>query len=193
MYPWGLPESAEINGREFAIRSDFRAALDVIRVMSDASIPGEERGMLAMALFYPESGDPDAVEGLCHLDDMRASDAEEAGRFIRWFVDGGTEGHGGEKGRMMDWSQDYRIIVPPVSRVLGYDPRSRGHVHWWTFLGAYMEVGDCLFASVVSCRRKKAQGKMDKADREFYRKNRDLVDFHAEPSEADESAIEGWL
>ena len=45
-------------------------------------------------------------------------------------------------------------------------PRSRGeylraekYMHWWTFLGYFMEVEDGLFSQVLSIRQKKARHK----------------------------------
>ena len=101
----------------------------------------------------------------------------------------------------MDWSQDFQLIVAPINRVLGYEIRSKeydsntntGGVHWWTFLSAYQEIGDCLFAQVVRIREKKAKGKaLDKSDRDFYRKNRDLVDIKVHYTEIEDELVKQW-
>jgi len=49
------------------------------------------------------------------------------------------------KAKLADWEQDFPLIVNPVNRVLGYEVRDCEYCHWWTFLSAYYEIGDCLF------------------------------------------------
>lgn len=68
-----------------------------------------------------------------------------------------------------------------------------GGIHWWTILSAYSEIGDCLFAQIVRIRDKKAKGKsLDKSDREFYRKNRDIIDIKHTYSEAENKLVSFW-
>lgn len=68
------------------------------------------------------------------------------------------------------------------------------YLHWWTFLSAYMGIGDCLFAQVVRIRDIKARGKkMDKQDREFYRRNRDLIDIKVKTTDAEEKLFAEWM
>jgi len=94
----------------------------------------------------------------------------------------------------MDWEQDFPIIAAPVNRVLGFECREVPYLHWWTFLAAYNEIGDCLFANVVSIRKKKAQGKkLDKADQAFARENSDLVNFRVKATAAEEAVFEEWI
>ena len=58
---------------------------------------------------------------------------------------------------LMDWEQDAPIIIPSVNRVLGKEIRALPYLHWWTFMGAYMEIGESLFSQVVSLRKKRTQ------------------------------------
>ena len=47
------------------------------------------------------------------------------------------------------------------------------YLHWWTFLGAYMEIGESLFSQILSVRMKKAKGKkLEDWEREFYKENK---------------------
>ena len=45
----------------------------------------------------------------------------------------------------MDGEQDFPFIVGPVNRVLGKEIQSLKYLHWWSFLSAYTEIGDCTF------------------------------------------------
>lgn len=76
-----------------------------------------------------------------------------------------------------------------------YDAETNtGGVHWWTFLGAYNNLGDCTFAQVVRIRDKKARGKtLEKDEREWYRRNSDLVNIKNKLSQEEETTISTWL
>lgn len=182
MSSWELPETATIGERVYEIRSDFRAVLDVLKVAGDPDLTDRERGALALEIFYPDIGS------------MPREDYKEAGEYVRWFVSGGDLDAKPPRRKLADWEQDFPIIVGPVNRVLGYESRSAAHLHWWTFLGAYMEVGDCLFAQVVSIRKKRAEGKkLEKHERQFYRENRSIVDLRIPESDAEKQILDEWM
>lgn len=181
MSAWDLPKSTSINGTEYAIRSDYRAVLDVLTVMEDPELSDGERGAIAFEIFYPD------------YDEMPPSDYQQAAEFLQWFVNGGDAPKGKQKSKLADWKQDFPLIVGPVNRVLGYEVRGCEYCHWWTFLGAYYEIGDCLFAQVVSIRKKKRKGKrLEKYEQEFYRENRELIDFKVELTEEEKAFFEEW-
>jgi hypothetical protein len=93
----------------------------------------------------------------------------------------------------MDWQQDFPMIASPINRVLGTEIRSLEYLHWWTFIAAYQEIGDCTFAQVVSIRKKKSKNqKLDKSDQEFYKQNKHLVDFKRQYTKRDEDIIIKW-
>lgn len=168
MSGYDLPTSAVIGGRTFEIRSDYRAALDIMSVLTDVDISDKEKLIVALSIFFPD------------FRRLRSSDYEEAYKYAIWFINGGVDDadKGPRQPKLMDWQQDLPLIIAPINRVIGEEVRAVEYMHWWTFLAAYREIGDCLFAQVVSIRKKRAKGqKLDKADAEFYRNNRDLVDF----------------
>ena len=77
---------------------------------------------------------------------------------------------------------------------MGQEVRALEYLHWWTFLNAYYEIGDCFFAQIVSLRDKLSKGKqLDKTDREFYRKNRTLVDIKQVVSHEEQETLNAWL
>ena len=182
MTDWGLPTSATINGREHPIRSDYRAALDTLSVLGDPELDDGERGALAFTVFYHD------------FEDMEPEDYEEARDFLMWFLAGGDSGQRPPKARLADWEQDFPIIVGAVNRVVGYEVRSVEYLHWWTFLAAYCEVGDCLFAQVVAIRKKIAEGrKLEKHERRFYREHRDLVDLKVKETPEEAEMLDEWI
>ena len=176
-----LPKNLEIGGTEYQIRSDYRATLDVCAALNDPDLSEEERAIAALAVFYPD------------FDVMPAAHVQEALERCYWFLNGGEEPDGQGGPRLMDWEQDFARIAPPVNRVLGRDVRGEEYLHWWTFLAAYYEIGDCLFAQIVRIRSKRAAGKtLDKADREFYRKNRKLVDLAVRHTSEEQALLKQW-
>ena len=183
MPAYDLPKSLEVGGAEYAIRSDYRAVLDIMEIMADPDLEEGERSALSLFVFYPD------------FDRIPTDDLQEAVDRMLWFVGGGEEdGTGGRKARVMDWSQDFPLIAAPVNRVLGYEVRACEYLHWWSFLSAYYEIGDCLFAQVVSIRRKQREGKkLDQAERKFYRENRGMVDLRKRESEADAEVFAEWI
>lgn len=178
---YDLPECVTVDGVSYQIRSDFRAALDIFAALNDPQLSGQERAFACLSIFYP---DFDAIPPEAY---------QEAIAACFWFLNGGQEEHKEQKPmKLVDWEQDFSFIVAPVNRVIGKDIRT-GYLHWWTFLSAYYEIGDCTFAQIVRIRDHKLRGKkLDKADAEWYRKNRELVDFKTTYSEAEHDLLKEW-
>ena len=56
-----------------------------------------------------------------------------------------------------------------------------------------METGDCVFAQIIRIRSLRAKGKkLDKADQEWYRQNRHLVDIKQTYTEAKNEILKEW-
>ena len=183
MAGYDLPTTAEIGGVEYDVRSDFRAVLDAVSVMGDPELTDTQRASLTLQVMFVD------------WEAIPRSDLREALEWTFWFVSGGTgpDKGGGKKPRLMDWEQDFPLIVGPVNRVLGYECRSCEYLHWWTFLSAYSEIGDCTFAQVVGIRKKRATGKkLDKADQQFYQEHRDMVDLKRQVTAQEAEVLEEW-
>ena len=185
---YGLPKSVEIDGQEFAVRYDFRVILDIFEAINDPELSDEDRALAVLHMFY--------------VDFEALTDYDVALKECFKFINGGQEQEWQKKQpQLVAWEQDFQYIVAPVNRGLGYETRAleydqegnTGGVHWWTFLSAYMEIGDCLFAQIVGIRSKKAKGKkLDKTEQEFYRKNKEIVDIKVCYTESEEALIKAW-
>jgi len=182
--PWQelLPVSVNVGGAEYEIRSDYRAVLDICAALSDPELDGQERAFAALMIFYPD------------FDDMPPEHYDEAVRQCLRFINGGGEDALNRAPRLVDWEQDFSYIVAPINRVMGQEIRSVEYMHWWTFLAAFYEIGDCTFAQIVRIRDRLARGQaLDKQDREWYRRNRHLVDFKRKYTELEEAVLSRWL
>lgn len=163
---YDLPVAVEINGGQFNIREqcDYRIVLKCINALNDPDLTDEQKLQCALIIFY---------EDYDRLPDLQVA-VSEMFRIIS-YNDPKTNDQ--QKPSLMDWNKDFRHIAPPISRILGYDVRIPGrYTHWWTFLGGYMEIGECTFSTIVSIRSKKQKGKkLEKWEEEFYRENYDTV------------------
>lgn len=178
---WGLPKSVELGGTEYEIRSDYRPILDICAASADPELSGEEKTAAVLGIFYMDA------------DSIPPELWRDAVEKCFWFINGGDDADGKKSTRLVDWEQDYSLIIAPINRVIGGEARAVEYMHWWTFLAAYQEIGDCTFAQVVRIRDRLARGKkLDKTDREWYRKNRHLVDFKRKYTSADEELMKEW-
>lgn len=178
-----LPTSVEISGKTFEIRSDYRAVLDIITALSDPDMTDSEKAEAALTIFYPG------------FEDILPDDYQDAIERLFWFINCGDGSNAGKQPKLMDWEQDFQYIVAPVNKIIGKDIRTPGlYIHWFTFISAYQEIGDCMFAQIVGIRQKKLKGKkLDKQEQEFYKKNRHIVDFKRKYTQQDEEVMDAWL
>ena len=180
---YDLPESVTVCGKEYAINSDFRVVMDIFEVLNDTELTDEERAFFTLGFFYPD------------LEEMEPEHFQEAIRKCFWFINGGKDedSPGRKKPRLMDWEKDFPFIIAPVNRVVGHEIRADKHFHWWSFLSAYMEIGECTFAQIVHIRDKQSKGKaLDKFDKDWYRQNRDIVDLKAKITSAEAEVFRKW-
>lgn len=166
---WDLPISVEINGKSHLIRNkcDYRVVLDVICALNDDDLSDEQKIQVALYIFYEDAS--------------QIGDFEIAIKEMFRIINGGevpseTEA---KKPSLMDWEHDFPQIAPPISRVLGYDVRTPDkYCHFWTFLGAYAEIGECTFSTIISIRSKKAKNKkLEKWEEEYIREHRKMVEL----------------
>lgn len=166
---WDLPVAVEIDGYSHPIRNrcDFRVILDVICALNDNDLTEEEKIKCALYIFYE--------------DITKIEDFEKAVKEMFRIISGGEEDEQTSDGKppLMDWKHDFPQLAPPISRVLGYDVRTPDrYTHWYTFLGGYMEIGECTFSTIVSIRQKRAKGqKLEKWELDYLREHRKMVEL----------------
>lgn len=186
---YDLPKTLNICGTEYNIRYDYRCILEICAAMEDPELDKQDKAIVALVIFYPD------------FEDMPPEHYQEAVNKCFWFISGGEEDQGKKGPKLVSWDQDIKYIIAPVNKILGkeireiqYDAKTNtGGLHWWTFLSAYLEIGDCVFAQIVRIRNLKAKGKkLDKADQEWYRQNRHLVDIKQTFTEAENEILKEW-
>lgn len=178
-----LPSSLEVRGKEYEIRTDYRAVLDVFKALSNPNMSEPQKAEAILTKIY------------ANVSKLPYAGIGEAITKALWFINGGKEsdGSGKKSPRLLDWEQDFDLIIAPINKSLGFDVRAVEHLHWWTFLSEFQEMGDCLFAQVVAIRSKLARHKpLSKAEREWYRQNRKIVDIRTEYTDAEKELISAW-
>lgn len=185
MTGWELPTALEIGGKHYAIRYQFGAILDIMAVYNDPELDDSEKTEAMLRIMYPA------------FDSIPDSDIPEAVRKACDFIDCGGKSDGQRRPKLLDWSQDLPLIMPAVNGVAHYEVRRDKDLHWWTFWGYFMSIGDSLLSSVLRIRSKRAKHKkLDKHEEEWYQENRHLVDFRRPETEAEKeekASILKWL
>lgn len=164
MSAWKLPVTVLICGREFSIRSDYRAVLDALAALNDTAMTEQERIAASIKIFYPNY--------------ERLPDPAAAFSSAMTFVNLGKETprEQEKKPQLVRWDKDVEILAPAIDKVLGFSCRRCEYLHWWEFIGAYYGIGDGLFAQVVNIRNKRAKGKpLEKFEDQFVRDHADLI------------------
>lgn len=177
---YSLPTTVFIGDEEYSIRSDYRAILDILEALSDPELSDEDKIICIIEIFYED----------VPVYDLWEEAVKECFKFIN--MDDG-ESPSKPAPRLMDWAQDFPYIVSPINKVIGKEIRSLDYLHWWTFLAAYYEIGECTFSQIVSIRSKKAKGRpLEKWEKEWYREHRDMVDFKTNYTEAEKDLLKRW-
>ncbi len=163
--PYELPESLTVEGREYEIRTDYRDVLNILIAFRDPDM--EEREKIYVCLFVL----------FVDFEELSAEDYDAAFEAASTFIDCGREWKDSPRKspRVMDWEQDGSLLFPAINKVAGREVRTVDYMHWWTFMGCYMEISDGVFSTILSLRQKRAKGKkLEKWEREFWEANKDI-------------------
>lgn len=176
-----LPHFLSVGGIEREIYTDFRYILEIVTMYSDPELSDKEKTIAMLEMLYKE-------------DWAEFGDVEEAVAKGIWFLDCGRprakETKGEEAPRIMDWEQDFPIIISAINRVAGREVREMEYCHWWTFIGWYNEIGECFFQQVVNIRQKIANGdNLEKWEKKMLRDNRETVLLKDKLTEEQENEI----
>ena len=175
---FSLPTSVAAGDKSYSVRSDFRVILEIFVMLDDPDLSDADKTEALLLMFYSER-----------------PDAEAALRAFTDFVDP-RHGSQGKKssGRLIDWQQDFDLMVAPINHILGFECRAADYLHWRTFLAAYLEIPpESVFARVLRIREKLRTGKkLEKYERTWYNKNRDLVHLKPKFSKAEEAILSEW-
>lgn len=176
-----LPVSMDIGGKIHEIRTDYRDILTILVAVNDPDLKESEKATVALTIFYK------------NIDLIDQNNMEEAINKMNCFIDCGEEDRDEFKTniKLFDWEQDEQIIFSAINKVAGHEVRAERYIHWWTFLSYFQEIGDGTFATIVSIRNKKAQGKrLDAFEQNFYRTNKARIDLRKKYSKEQQKEMD---
>ena len=160
-----LPTALEFGGQEWAINTDYRDVLRTLTAFEDPNLTEEEKAYICLHNTYPELAEIPGVLMQAAFD--AAID----------FIDYGSQDDGPSP-RTMDWTQDAPLIFPAVNKAAGFEVRSAEYIHWWTFIGYFLEIKNSTYATVLSLRGKRARGKkLEKDEKEFWKINQGICEL----------------
>lgn len=173
-----LPQTLNINGRAYKIRSDYRDILQIIAAFGDKELSDEEKAYVCLKRLFvamesiPKSDYQDAYEAAvtfieCHISDRKPSP------------------------KVVNWEKDEQLIFPAINKVAGTEVRAVPYMHWWTFLGYFQSIDrEDIWGFILTIRQKRAKGKkLEKYEKDFLNANRDIceVEFREEKATTEDS------
>ena len=180
MNPFSLPTELEVGGELYKIRTDYRAVLDILTAYSDPELDAADKTQVLVEILYID------------YETIPLEHMEEAVKQASRFIDANLPADNKPKPVTMDWFKDAPVIIPEVNKIIGTEVRSVEYMHWWTFFGAYMQIGgEGLYSSILNYRQKKAlKKKLEKWEIEFGKENQALCDLNWEQRQKEREAIE---
>ena len=173
----------KIDEIECSFNADFRNIIDILQMLDNPDLTTQERVEVALAMFYDDDN---------YLIDITQA-ANAMFEFISYCSEEDTNPTRTQT-RLYDWEQDFDIITSAVNKVLTYDVRGKDFLHWWTFLSAFMEIGDGTFNTFVQIRDKQRRGrKLEKWEKEILRDNGDRIRLKKRVDETTQNIIDNIL
>lgn len=164
-----LPTKVTIDDLEFNIRDrgDFRMVLDCFNALQDEELSEDYRVLASLLIFYNEFND---------IDDLREYEPYigELVKDMFRFINGGEDNSPGAERdtTLVDWEQDSQLVCAAINNVSNQEIRALEYLHWWTFLGYYMSIGQSVLSTVVSIRDKIAHHKkLEQWEKDFKKNN----------------------
>jgi hypothetical protein len=176
MINYGLPKEMNVCGVTYPITNggDYRVVLDVITALNDNALPENKKVITVLSMFYEI--EPKDVEFALYYGE-RTFIQTALDKMMQFINCGEEEKEKYREPPLMDWEQDFPLMIAPINKALGREIRNPDeYLHWWTFVSGYMEIDECFFSHVTAIRQKRMKGeRLDKQEQEFFRKNADKI------------------
>ena len=165
---YDIPVSVQVGDKQYNIRNkgDFRMVLDCFVALDDEQLTEQERILACIIIFYE---DMHSVEDTNKFSDYNTAVTE----MFKFFNCGQEESPGASTNyKLIDWQTDSQLISSAINQVAGKEIRAEKYIHWWTFMGYYLAVGESALSTVVNIRSKIVKGKkLEKYEQEFRKNN----------------------
>lgn len=183
----GYPDQAEVNGRRYEIRTDFRISILFEMMMQDDSLDPRAKVRKGLELYYP------VIPG----------DVNEAVDTLLWFYRCGREETIQQKrmaarrgkDQIYSFEHDAGLIYAAFLLAYNIDLQDIRYMHWWRFRSLFNSLPrDCEFARAMEYRSIDISDNMSKEQKDFYKKMKRLYALPLSKAEDDrQTAIENAL
>lgn len=177
-----LPSSLSLQGQEYAINADWRPCVNIMRMFERTDLSDTEKVLCMVGILYRDE-----------IPDRLMTEAAEQ---AVWFLNLGEAADGKKSvlslGRLFSWEQDLKFIISAVDKSAGFSIRSREFYHFWEFVSAFFETGECVFNTIVHQRKLKKTGKQSKADKEWWAENRDIAELKVELTSDEQEILDAF-
>ena len=165
---YALPTTIQIGDKEFTVRNqgDYRTVIDCFNLLEDRELTKQERVVACMMWFY-------GFDDITELDVFGDKLLEAYGKMVKFFNCGKDEEDvQSTPYKLIDWDKDSLLICSAINSVAKMEIRAEKYIHWWTFMGYYMGMGECALSTIVGIRSKRAKGEtLEKYERKFINEN----------------------
>lgn len=166
---YSLQTSVVIGDKEFHITNDgdFRMVLDCFSALGDEEMSEDYRVLASLLIFYNEFNSVDDI--MKYENDLEQLIKE----MYKFFNCGQDKSPGAEMNRVLiDWDKDSQIICSAINHVANTEIRASKYLHWWTFMGYYISVGESVLSTVVGIRNKiVTHKKLEKWEKDYKKDN----------------------
>lgn len=160
-----LPQTLNVRGINYKIRSDYRDILTIITAFADKELSDNEKVYVCLKrIFYEFAAIPPEAY-------------EEAYKAAVSFIECGMKADKPSP-KVVNWEKDEMLIFPAINKIAGVEVRALDYLHWWTFLGYFQNIDrEDTWGYILMLRQKKAKGKkLEKHEKEFFNANRSLCE-----------------
>ena len=181
------PNQAEVNGKRYEIRTNFRNSILFELMMQDSRLSSTEKVRKGLALYYSDTPD----------DLSAAVDA------ALWFYRCGKEETTVQKrmaarrgkNPIYSFEHDAGLIYAAFLLAYNIDLQDIEYMHWWRFRYLFNSLPkDCEFVRAMEYRSIDINDKMPKEQKDFYKKMKRLYALPLSKAEDDrQAAIENAL
>lgn len=170
MNKYSIPTEVKINDKTFKIRNkgDYRVVLDCFAVLDDPELDKSERLLGCLFIFYEN------FSNLVDIEQLTPDELEIAASEMYKFFNCGSDESSSPKHnyKLIDWDGDSQLICSAINKVAKDEIRSIPYLHWWTFMGYYISVGESVLSTVIGIRDKLISNKkLEKWENQFRSEN----------------------
>lgn len=163
-----LPVSFQIGDKQLNIteKGDYRMVFSCFSALNDKELTKEERVLCSLIIFYEDINSLEDIINFPNLQELISK--------MYWFFNcGDDKGVGINKHyKLIDWEGDSQLIASAINKVANTEIRTVPYIHWWTFMGYYLAIGESPLATVVGIRSKIMEGKkLEKYESKFRHDN----------------------